>query len=563
MEGLTYYQPENAFGPIQVVEPASRSGGQKNSPLNLNKEAVHNMSLPCAFREVLQNFIDAIVQLNGESFVGLSIKRCMRRSQNVILFYNEAYILGEIVHDGKKVSFVNMAPSISTVNQITQFGASKKRGIANQAGQHGSGLKYAALKFLMSGYKMDIFFAIEEDQQTEFRHLIFKVSDREECLAYTLTSLNPVERFKGAADFHRFELSVRSGEEIPQFHLDDYMISDPVNVRGQRDKFDHGSVILDPEEKRRIYVWNFYVNSYNCVLYAYNLFLPNITHDRDQVDMGVLTSAVASVWSETICTDAEKAKVFYQEFLMNPNVPDCVEKWAIGDLSVPAANVLYALFKAEYRAYPISKTQLHLISPQHNSALFHVTTEHALRAFGLILTKLESRLDYAQMSFCKCASVPLVCPVLMPSLTKYFSKVHVVLADSCTDQMVYYAVQHGELYLCQAYIGVDGIPLSIEELCDILFFFYKVFPTGFKGTTLMEDILWRKKTFNLAKNGPLLKEIVIPIDDDSDYVPEEDEIPWIQKGKKRDRKGKEEEEEGVLPNGYQYYSGPPLLVKIQ
>lgn len=557
MEGLTYFQPADAYGPIEVVEPAHRTGGQKNTSLNLNKDAVKKMSLRSAFREVLQNLVDAVVQANGESFVGLLITQTVRRGNKVIMFHNEAHILGEIVNDGKKVSFVNMGPCIESVNQIVQFGASKKHGVANQAGQHGSGLKYAALKFLTSGYKMDIVFAMEEDQQVECRRIIFKILDQQESLAYTLTFLNPFERFKGAADYHRFELNIRSGEEIPDFNLDDYMLRDVLQIGGPADAMDTGSVILDWKEKGCIYVWNFYVTSYKCVHYAYNLFLANITHDRDQVDLNVLTTTVASVWSRAICTDSKKADLFFTQFLMNPHIPDCVEKWALGEFSVEAAAVLYDIFKTRHDAYPISQAYQHLISPQFNTSAFYVAPKHALDVFRLVLPELRVLLATAERTFSEFPSVPFVCPILMPSLARYFSQVRIVLTEGNPEAIVYYTIQSDILYLCQDYIGSDGTPLSIEALCDQLFFRYKIFPDGFAGTELMEEILQRKK--NLAKSDIVIN---IDVDAEDDDDKDEDYLPSPRDSKKRSR---QEEENDTLapPHGYQYYSGPRLLVKIE
>jgi hypothetical protein len=150
---LPFFQPSDAFGRICVSDPSDRSGSKNNKPLFLNKKAVKHMPVNAAYREILQNMIDAIVEANGESFANLKITKEKRRGeQTAIVFHTDEHIFGEIVQDSKKISFVNMGPNIESVEQLLHFGASNKDEKSNQAGQHGEGLKRAALKFLTRGY---------------------------------------------------------------------------------------------------------------------------------------------------------------------------------------------------------------------------------------------------------------------------------------------------------------------------------------------------------------------------------------------------------------------------
>jgi len=347
MEGLPYYQPTNSFGRIEVYDPAERSGGKNNKPLFLNKEAVRKMPLKNAYREVLQNLVDAVVEANGESFSGIKITKTLRHGNKVTCFHTDQHILGEIVEDPKKITFVNMGPIISNVNQIIQIGASEKHLKANQAGQHGEGLKRAALKFLTSGYRVEAFFAIEVDQQTEFRHLTFKLSDKHKCLAYSLSSVNPFERFKDSADEHRFELIIRSGDAIPEFNINDFMIDKPALIRGAVNDKDNGSVILDKECKGEVYIWHFFVCSYKRLYFGYDFFMNNITRDRDNINYDDLCKSIANVWSQAIVNPCNyMAMFFYTNYLMNWEIDDdiFIEDSALSMFS-DAAFTLYAIYR--------------------------------------------------------------------------------------------------------------------------------------------------------------------------------------------------------------------------
>ncbi len=110
---------------------------------------------------------------------------------------------------------MNYGPQIRGVQQILQFGASEKESKENQIGQHGEGLKRAALKFIEQGFRVEAFFPVVVGyERTEFRHLVFKLVDKDQeefdsrgCLAYSLTTAKPHEGVKGTKDFHRFQIA--------------------------------------------------------------------------------------------------------------------------------------------------------------------------------------------------------------------------------------------------------------------------------------------------------------------------------------------------------------------
>ena len=272
MEGvvkLPYFQPSDAFGPIKVKAPANGQNGRiLNESLNINRRAVKRMSLSNAWREVLQNLVDAIVEANGDSFVGIRMTREQRpRNVTATVFHTDEFILGEIVENKNSICFVNMAPNIGSVEQLIHIGASEKEALNNQAGQHGEGLKRAAMKFIDAGYRMKLTFPLYVEGQTEIRKLKFQFSEKHGCLAYSLTPVAPKDRVKN--DKHRFELTIETGDQVPVFDVFDFLINEPELIRDVLDPSDSGSLVLSADKKGQVYVWHFYVVTYKNMVFGY------------------------------------------------------------------------------------------------------------------------------------------------------------------------------------------------------------------------------------------------------------------------------------------------------
>jgi hypothetical protein len=586
---LPYFQPSGPFGPIEVNDPAVRSGGKNNKPLFLNAKAASKIRTESAYREILQNLVDGVVEANGESFFGIKVTRVTRKGKDVVLFHTDTHILGEIVVETNKISFVNMGPKIRSVEQILQFGASEKESKKNQAGQHGEGLKRAALKFLSRGFRVEAFFAIDVDQETEFRHLTFKMSDKHKCLAFSLAPVNPFERFSGSADYHRFEVVIQTGSQVPVFDIEAFMLIKEEHLRGPRTQEDQGSILFGETERGEVYVWHFFVAAFEKMLFGYDLFLQTITRDRDNIRTESLCESIAAIWSQEIIRDAVLAKRFFTDVLMNPNVEDCMELWSLSRFSAKARAVLFELFKDGKDIYPILQSQLHLIRSQFRKKRFVVVPKHAYNFFAKSIPKLETLLETFLDTFRNAPSVELVCPILMPTLRKFFSSVEVVFSNENNEdiQPVIFCVtdvigsELKTLRIChdevKSMVTEEGIVTHFEELCDCLFFSIRIFPEDFVGgLKAVTEILERQKA--LALPEPVILHIVpdkcFEIDEedenndqenddqeyqlnlkefsDEDEEDEEDEAPVIRR--KRNR-------EEAPPDGYEYYQGPPLLIK--
>ena len=309
MEGLKYHCPVDSRGRRVVVsDPFTTKGGKHNKSLNLHKGHVKHMSVEAAFRELLANLIDAVVEANNESFVGLEISESTRRGdKSVISIQNDKVVFGEIVDSPSKISFSNFGPIIETFEQIIQIGASKKHLKKNQGGQHGEGLKRSALKLLLLGCTVEIYFAITENDDTEFRHLTFKLNN-DKCLAYSVSMLNPFERFKGADDAHRFEVIVgkpKDNARFPDFVITDFMITK--GIRGAVDENDRGIILSDVDYSGEVYVWHFFVSNYRYVVFGYDFFLPKLTRDRDNIHSDQLSKFCFDLKRvfKNICSDLD------------------------------------------------------------------------------------------------------------------------------------------------------------------------------------------------------------------------------------------------------------------
>jgi hypothetical protein len=358
----------------------------------------HIMDISMAYRELLQNMVDGIVEANGGKFEGIKIKRRVEGSVETTVFYTDTHIMGEIVEKPQCVSFVNMAPRITALEQIIHFGGSQKHLVKNQVGQHGEGLKRAALKFLLAGCQVQVWFPISmyEGTRTEFRHLIFMQDGQLFNLAYKYESVPPFERVPGMCDFHRFQVNVSTyspTEFVPQFNIYQYMLDEQFICDPTNDSL--GTVLFEDKYAHQVYVYHFRVCGYTNLLFGYDFFLRRVGRDRDNLPFDQTCLNVARVWNQLIETDADAAEIFYDRVLMNANIkPNTVEIQLFRIFSRKAVETLYNLYKTrEAGTHPIRASDWPLITTgQFNRDCFKVVTEHAANLFDAILPPLSVRL---------------------------------------------------------------------------------------------------------------------------------------------------------------------------
>ena len=92
---LPCYKPADEFGQIEVMESQSKTGTKLNQPLYLNRKAVKHMTTTQSYRELLQNMIDAMVEVN-DGYVDMNITRTKRKNDDVTVFHTSTHRLGEV-----------------------------------------------------------------------------------------------------------------------------------------------------------------------------------------------------------------------------------------------------------------------------------------------------------------------------------------------------------------------------------------------------------------------------------------------------------------------------------
>jgi hypothetical protein len=558
---LPYYQPEDV-----VVRAPVRRQRTLNKPLLLNRSAVKNMPVEDSYREILQNVFDAMVEVNGHRSNG--IKRTQYTTPEggcVTVFHTDTHILGEIVQTQTRVSFVNMGPRIDSLSQIIQTGASKKDTIPNQAGQHGEGLKRAALKLLTQGYQIDVWFPLcisnddmaEDDDdanddgdafRTEMRHLVFTLHPKLRCLAYTLTEYRPTERYKGAGDFHRFQVDVSAGEKVPVFDLDRYMLPEAL-IKDPAADGSPGYVLLSKDARRNsVYVWHFYVVSYVELFYSYDMFMPRVARDRNYVPYKKLCEYVAKIWSKTIEEDEESAERFYNDILMMKEdvEPNTIELISLPLFSKIAAQRLYNVFRTKNPKRPVKAADWHKLTDQFDQRFFTIVPPHAMVAFDLVLLPLDTYLSNAVNEFKAqhddINAIRLSPPPLAPR------QLCVVYRPQCPVKYASVLVED------QVIILINLPPYDWESFWNIVLFdhlpkiYGSCFGEYFNGLRIATELIEQQKKA-LLPSPPAAAAVIVYADSDEE---EEEE---------RDTSNKRPAP--VLPEGFEFYSGPPLIVKKQ
>ena len=551
MEGLPYYCPNDRFGRrIEVTEPYTKGAQVRDRGLNLNRGHVREMSTYAAWREILQNLIDAVTEANGESFVGLKSKSGPNRgAKSVLCFYTDKHILGEIVESHKTISFSNFGPNVRSIESILQFGASEKHTKRNQGGKFGEGLKRAALKLLLKGFKVDLFLALTEDDETTFRHLIFKLNNNDE-LCYSMSYFKPTERYKGANDYHRFEVIVSGlADNAKSFDIGEYMLNNVALIRDVRDANDYGIILLN-DHAGDVYVWHFYVENYDYMMFGYDLFLGDIARDRNNVNVDTLRKSIAGIWSYAIVEDAQLAKFFLDKVVMNQQTTEIMyEVAALRLISKQAIQVLLSMLDLKGRR-PICKDDEDDLYPKYDESHFVVVPKHAEATFVRVLGPLDKYLDALSQSFRKMPSVKLETDA-QSHLSDTFSLI--VVGDMNLPLHYDYDEPTSILCLNARHVPVDpktGNILDKDAFWNTLLFC--VIPT-----------IFRKRQFNGMQ---ILKKLMsVSTKDSSTASSEEQQQEKKPAGSKRQRPEPVEfvpPQASLPPAGYKYYEGPRLLVKI-
>ena len=331
--------PRNDFGVIKPVPAETGEGSVRSRPLNLSVHALetrgHKFTLRDAFREILQNTIDGVVQANGNSHEGLQVA-----CGDSIRFHNGKYMFGYITETDTQIKFVNYGPHITNIHHVINFGASQKKS-RSQVGQHGEGLKRAALCFLLDDFEIHAIVPINQKgtRKAHLWRLQFTVKDDE-----LFVSCTPKTSKKQDLGYHRFEVTIEKGIHRGPgrlFRISDYMIKDLALLREPNSGPAIGSLLI--KEPGALYVWHFNVVPKKAPsLYGYDLLnVDHISRDRNWVDRDDAVTGIAAIWSIQIVRDPVMRDLFFRQVFANPEVPETVyEKQAIANLHTDALQLL-------------------------------------------------------------------------------------------------------------------------------------------------------------------------------------------------------------------------------
>lgn len=341
---LDIFIPHNEFGFIKPVSAESTKGCGRKKPLNLSVNALETRGRSFgpreAFREILQNLIDGVVQANDDSYNGLDVT--VNEQNGSTYFHTDKNLFGMVTETDDKIVFTNYGPYIESIDQVIQFGASKKTASRNQVGQHGEGLNRAALRFLLMGFKVNVTVPVFQEGTRHAR--VWKLTFTTEKGELMLTR-TPRTAEKKALGPHRFEVLISKGTTLggPKRYFDirEHMIRNTKLLHAPNCGPRVGS-LLDPGERGNLYVWHFFVCKTKHALYGYDLLnVDYISRDRDWVDGEDAVRGIAAIWSHAILTNTQWRDVFLKNVFLNFKLSDTIyEKQAIAELDPEALKVL-------------------------------------------------------------------------------------------------------------------------------------------------------------------------------------------------------------------------------
>jgi hypothetical protein len=523
-----------------------------------------------AFREVFQNMFDGIVAAHGHRFDGLLITE----SGGNTYFHSNGRLFGAvIVNDAKKcISFVNFSPSVKSVAQVIQFGASEKDNELNQVGQHGEGLKRAMLWFTVHGYTNESFFPICTDMRVELMKMVFKMKrdehDGSEDLCVSISHIGPntneIKYFPFSKPLpNAFCVSLMNQRKgVPAFDIRRFIVNDFTLLRSRRllpngrsyDPTDFGYLI--PREPGKLYVYNFFVTSDKRMKFGYNIFLDYITRDRDDVKTKSIIKCVASIWDRLLESNEWRvhAKTFCDAVLFSGR-PDSdfrsdpfIEDLILDYISLGSCRKLHNIL-CPVNKIAITAAELH-DNEHFDESVFEVFTDHQMkvleRAQGPILARLkqisDDELKVAHQTPLQFRSIGM--PVVLLTKTSNAFPLHYYII-SVGDKHVLYVNADWLLDGRTSLSGADAITFWKCILFEVMpRFFNRKFRAACDKQGVIDEIV---KAQNALRPEPIVIDAVVGSkrlrqgepaheaktdDDEDEYEPYEGPQLFVLKSKK-------------------------------
>jgi len=276
--------------------------------MNVNSTFCNHWRISFAYREIFQNFLDQCARNNADNPTWNGI--VVEKEENGYLFRNEHRELGRIIfykeitnksgivqftssrlkkyEDTPKggVRFVNYDTHIRAGRDIMRFGHSDKKGVANQSGRFGEGMKAAMAAFVNHRCKVDILGLIRHTVNNqnvyvpEFWH-VYKKSKK--------VMVNMRRQIFKNPNVHTFDVCIYydANNAPAPFDLESILFPRPLRDLGNRGQW----FLDDPSQNGRLYVKNMFVENVK-VPGILNLDLP-LGRDRNVASHNRLVRAVA------------------------------------------------------------------------------------------------------------------------------------------------------------------------------------------------------------------------------------------------------------------------------
>jgi hypothetical protein len=337
---------------VKVSKPVSSKGNGVLEKLYLDVGGCPKFTINLAIRELMQNLVDAAVDMNGDTHQGLQISRgtlIAKTKDGPDVLYNATTIhngqvrFAEFQQSQSKLFFINFGNLLPNKAALLTFGRSSKAAKVSQAGKHGEGMKIAFMRFLQQDAKIELFACIPSEdglvnEYNRFKIVLIEHGPDSGIITYKHTKRVPNSR--PGAPLH-FMLSI--GTTAIKHRVD---IFDAILVPN-RELFtpitpeDPGNLITASKYLRYVYVKHIFVAQYMVpwMMFGYDVFHIEVNRAREDLNWQDLIVCVAKIWDKNM---PEHGRLFYDNFISNKSTaPDgLIEVRAIHHLSVASRQIL-------------------------------------------------------------------------------------------------------------------------------------------------------------------------------------------------------------------------------
>ncbi len=199
----------------------------------------------------------------------------------------------EITHSGGHLQIRSDGAVLG--QEVLLLGKTSKEGREDQRGQFGEGLKLGLLALVREGY--DTYIMNGDNKWTPY------IDRSENFGGERVLWINVRKMQKRSEDFTVY---IKMNRAQWGFLKDRFLDLDAGNC-GEKVNFSQGEILLDDEQKGKVYVKGIYVRSYDDMDYGYNFtYGVDLDRDRGMVDDWDLKYTCAAAWKEALMADQDR-----------------------------------------------------------------------------------------------------------------------------------------------------------------------------------------------------------------------------------------------------------------